>query len=472
MNPGNERGGESPKPGETADRRVTAGLGLLLVILAFGVRVAFVPCHRFAPERTLTPDSAAYLELGRNLADRGVFGRGADAAHHSPENPSSIEVFRTPGYPVVLAAFVRLNVAPVPAAVTLQIVLDVVAVVFAFLLALTMMPPRWAFAVGMVLVVDVARVVYANMVMSDVVFTFLISAALCLAVGGVGRSSAPRILLAGIALSLATAVRPVGLLAVVPFGVFLGVRRAGSRLVVLFALTAVAFPFAWTVRNGMSTGLWVVSNAFEYNLCLVAAAKVKARAEGIPRTEAQRVLVDSAIGLSPGGDLASRSAAFRRVGWQTLSRYPAATAREAVWCCLEITLAGERRNLLRLFGAPGGGDTVAAVGETARGPSAGAAALAQRDTLEAILVVTQLFWNGLLSVFAVVGAVKLARHRRWPELILFGLTVVAILGPSLVVANGRMRMPVSPIVALLAIYGLWKSARHDRSLPGGSVLEL
>jgi hypothetical protein len=39
--------------------------------------------------------------------------------------------------------------------------------------------------------------------------------------------------------------------------------------------------------------------------------------------------------------------------------------REGVWSCLEITLAGERRNLLHLVSDPGGSDNVAAVGETA-----------------------------------------------------------------------------------------------------------
>ncbi len=462
MKPKDERREEHPRPGAVGERTVTARLALVLVVLALGVRIAFVPCHRFAPERTLTPDSVAYLELARSLAGRGVFARGADAARLSPENPGTIEVFRTPGYPALLAAFTRLNVAPVPAVVSLQILLDVVAVVFAFLLALTMMPPRWAFVVGLVLVIDMARVVYANMVMSDVVFTFLISAALYLVAGVVGRPGDLRILLAGVALTLATALRPVGLLAVVPFGVFLGMRKASIRIVALFALTAMAFPLAWTVRNGRSTGQWVVSNAFDYNLCLVAGAKVKARAEGIPRVEAERVLIDSAVALSPGSDLAARSAAFRRVGWQTLCRYPGATVREAVWSCLEITLAGERRNPLRLVGDPGGSDSVAAVGETARGPVASAAALARRDSLETALVTTQLVWNGLLSAFALVGAVKLARHGRWAELLLFGLTVVVVLGPSLVVANGRMRMPVSPVVALLAIHGLWTTVGHDR----------
>jgi hypothetical protein len=462
VKPQDERTGEHPRPDETGERTVTARLVLVLVVLALGVRIAFVPCHRFALDRTLTPDSVAYLELARSLTERAVFGRGADAARLSPENPGTIEVFRTPGYPALLAAFTRLNVAPVPAVVSLQILLDVVAVVFAFFLALTMMPPRWASAVGLVLVIDVARVVYANMVMSDVVFTFLISGALYLVAGIVGRPGDLRILVAGVALTLATAVRPVGLLAVVPFAVFLGMRKASIRMVALFALTTMAFPLAWTVRNGTSTGQWVVSNAFDYNLCLVAAAKVKARAEGIPRGEAQRVLIDSAVTLSRGGDLAARSAAFRRVGWQTLCRYPGATVREAVWSCLEITLAGERRNLLRLVGDPRGSDTVAAVGETARGPVASAAALARRDSPEAVLVATQLVWNGLLWAFALVGAVTLARHGRWAELLLFGLTLVVVLVPSLVVANGRMRMPVSAVVALLAIYGLWTTVGHDR----------
>ena len=455
MKPEDERRGEHPRPGEAGERSLTARFALVLVVLALGVRIAFVPCHKFAPERTLTADSAAYLQLARSVADRGFFGRGADAARLSPENPGDVETFRTPGYPFLLALLLRLHAAIIPTVLSLQIVLDAVAVALVFLIGCEFMPPRWAFAAGVLQIFDVARVVYSNMVMSDVAFTFLLSAAVWLVVSADVEHAKGRGALAGIALTAATAVRPVGILVFVPLGVFLLLRKASIKAIAVIMVGAMVFPAVWVVRNGVWAGQWTISSAFDLNLCLVAAAKVKARAEGISRAEAERSLGETAVASSPGPDLAARSRSFRTVGWSTLRRYPGAAARELLVSGAELTLAGERRNLLRLLGRPGGSDEVSALGEGPRDPRAMVGALFRGRPGEATLVAVQVVWNAALLLGAAVGAVELARRRKWAELGLFVLMLVVVLGPSLVVANGRLRMPVSFLVSLLAVYGVW-----------------
>jgi hypothetical protein len=458
-------GEERPHPRVSPDRsagRTTARWALGLALLAALVRTALVPVHGFAPGRTFTPDSVPYLELAQGLVDRGSFGRTAGTGGSGPENPGRVEVFRTPGYPVLIAALMGLHVPVVPSLLGVQIVLDAAGVALAFLLARTFLPLGWAIAVGLTQVFDVARIVYANMVMSDVVFTFLIAAALYL-VAGAGRGrSAGRAALAGIALSLATAVRPIGVLVFLPAAAFLAMRRAGLRAVALVTAGALLFPVAWTLRNGAKTGVWALSNAFDYNLCLVAAAKVKARAEGIGRAEAERTLIGEAVASTPGANVAARTAAFRRIGWRTLALHPGAALHEAVTSGFELALAGERRNVLRLLGLPAGRDDVPALGEGRRDPAVAAAALAGRSPLEIGLVGSQAVWNAVLWIGAVLGVVHLVRRRRWPELVLLGMTVVVVLGPSLVVANGRMRMPVAAVVALLAAYGFGKENPEER----------
>jgi hypothetical protein len=430
---------------------------VVLILLAVVVRLAVVPFHCFLPSRVTTPDSQAYLELARSLNERGVFGRGAQSETQAPENPTDRETFRTPGYPFLLAVLMRLPVPTIAITVSLQILLDSVAVVVVFLIGCAVLPVRWAFAAGLLQVVDVARVVYSNMVMSDVAFTFLVSIAVWLVVTADVERPGGRSALAGLALTVATAVRPVGILVFVPLAVFLLLRKAGAKAIAALVVVALVFPAAWTVHNGVAAHQWVISSAFDLNLCLVAGAKVKARAEGISRAEAERSLGEAAIAASPGTDLATRSTAFRRLGWGTLWRYPGAAAHELLLSGMEITLAGERRNLLRLLGLPGGADEVGALGEGQRDPAAVIGALLRRKPCEAALVAVQVAWNAVLLLGAAVGAVKLGRRREWAELAMFALMLVVVLGPSLVVANGRLRMPVSFVVTLLAVYGAWSA---------------
>jgi hypothetical protein len=338
-----------------------------------------------------------------------------------------------------------------------------------FLIGCEVLPMRWALAAGLVQVVDVARVVYSNMVMSDVAFTFLLSVAVWLVVSAESEHAEGRAALAGIALTAATAVRPVGVLVFVPVVTFFLLRRAGAKAITVLTVAAMVFPAAWTVRNGVRAGEWTVSSAFDLNLCLVAAAKVKARAEGISRADAERELGEAAIASSPGSDPTARSAAFRTVGWRTLRRYPSAAAHELLLSAVEITLAGERRNLLRLLGRPGGSDEVPALGEGPRDPRAMVGTLVRGQPAVAALVAIQLAWNAVLLLGAAVGGVELARRRRYAELGLFVLMVVVVLVPSLVVANGRLRMPVSFVITLLGAYGVSSVLSRRTGSPAGST---
>ena len=299
---------------------------------------------------------------------------------------------------------------------------------------------------------------YANLVMSDVLFTFLVVLAIWLLTDIDGAPAAVRAGAAGTIVSLASAVRPLGAAIVVPAAIALALRRARLSAVAAFTAAALLFPLAWVVRNGVRTGVWALSSAFDYNLCLVAAAKVKAQAEGISRATAERVLVNEAMRSSPGADAAARVRAFRRVGYATLRRHPLTTLREIGASTLETGLAGERRNLLLLFGA-GGGATVT-LGEMTRSPRVALTELAESPPLERALVIGQAGWNAAVWVACALGVWRLARCRRGADLALYGLTVVAVLGPSLVVGTGRMRMPVSPMIAGLAAAGVWGLARR------------
>jgi hypothetical protein len=435
---------------------------LALLVAAVLVRAAPLAWHGVSNARTQTPDSATYLDLARNLADGDGFGRRPEAARRAPENPSTVEIFRTPGYPAFLALLMRLGVPVDATAVACQILLDAVAIVLSFLAARRLLPVGWAVAAAGVQVVDVPRVVYADLLMSDTLFTFLVVLAIWLLAD---TSAAPGPLrggAAGVIISLATAVRPLGTATVVPLALALGARRARASVVVLFVGLALVFPTAWIIRNGVRTGAWSLSSAFDYNVCLVAAAKVKAHADGMSRAAAEHTLVERAVASSPGHDLAARARAFRRIGLATLREHPLATLREVGVSALEMTLAGERRSVMRLIGVGSGARPGNALGETTRSPRRVLVALLRRPPLEQALVVGQLAWNMAIWLAFLLGVWLLVRQHRPAELMLYGLTVLAILVPSLVVGTARMRIPASPMIAAVAAAGGWSLTPRGR----------
>ncbi|MFI5166047.1 MAG: glycosyltransferase family 39 protein [Thermoanaerobaculales bacterium] len=438
------------------------------------LRLAFFPFHQFAQDHVATPDSGIYLELGRNLAERGMFGRTAATAAASVENPVTFEVFRTPGYPLVIALLGSLTRDVVPALICLGVLLDVATVVLVYLIARTLMEPVWSFIAASLVAVDVGHVVYANMIMSDVLFASLVTVATWLLLS-TQTLNWRNTIGSALAFTAAAAVRPVGTLMFAPAAMLLVARRLGPRRVAAFVLVSSIFPGVWILRNGIGVGVWSTSNAMDYNLCLVTAAKVKATVDGLSFREASQRVVQEAVRQSPGSDVENRSVAFRRVGWAVLRSHPFATGREALLSAMEFALAGERRNLLRLIGRPGDERTTGSIGETARGSATIAGAFAIRSTSEIVLVVAQAAWDCGVWLAAIVGGFGLARRGRWPELLLLAGMIAYVAGASLVVANGRMRIPVTGAVAVLAAEGLrliaraWRSARDRDIAPGGLV---
>ena len=431
----------------------------VVVLIALALRLVPVAFHRFRPERVLTLDSPLYLELGESLRERGTFHRTGPGRDAAIENPGPVEVFRTPGYPLFLALFGGTPQRVSVAAICAQIALDALAAGVVVVIAGAVMPRRWALVAGLLAAVDLGHIVYANLLMSDTVFAALLMAGVWLLMRpAAGRSLSSR-LLAGLAFSAAAAVRPVGVMASLAGAAFLVARREDRRRVVFFLLAALAFPVAWTVRNGLGAGVWSVSDAGGYNLCVVAGAKVKAAAEGITRSDAERRLVEEVLRESPGNDNDRRSAALRRVGWSVVGAHPAAAAHEAVVSLAEFCLAGDRRYLLRLFGAGDGSETSAGIGEGDRAPRSLLADLARREPIEVLIVLGQAAWNLLLWLAAFGGAIELAKRDRWAELLLFGTAIGYEMAASIVVAHGRMRLPIVGVLAVMAALGLSRMTR-------------
>ena len=439
-----------------------------ILVLAAAVRIAPIALHRFAPQQVFALDSQAYLVLGRALVETGRLerpGMRLEVAGELPnrlENPLATETFRTPGYPLLTGAVESVFGRRAAPLIWLQIVLGLAVVAACYLLGRRLIGHRVAALGAGLLSLDVGHVVYANMVMSDVPFAAAVAAGFVLAARAAGPRAAPAALGAGLLLSLATSIRPVGALLFVPLGGWLWARSGRPLLVLWLALGAMLFPTAWTLRNWAATGVPMLSTASYFNLYLFSAAKVKARGEGLSRQVAFRELGEAIDARLPEDDTRGWIEAYRDVGGAVYRAAPGAALWEAGISLAEMTLAPERRNLLRILGHPHGSDGVGAIGEGERSAAAVLGYLGGLKPFELAIVAAQLVWNAACWCLALVGTVHLWRSRQEAEA---GL-VTGVLGyhflVSLMVSSARMRAPIAFLWYLLAANGLvclWRRLR-------------
>ena len=238
-------------------RRSHVGWLVLVLALALAVRLAAGVAwqSRLGERRFEFGDSETYWSLARSIA------RGE--AYEYADNP----VFRTPGYPLLLAPLFLHSSAdpPVVWARALSAVFGVLGVLAVWLLARRLAHPRAALAAAAAAALYPGQVVLGALVLSEAPFcaamvgSLAIWAAACRS-PSVGSSSALS-LGAGLASGVAVLIRPSWLLfaplACVCFLVFSADRRRVVReaLFLFLGLTAVLTP--WWIRNYHATGHFV-----------------------------------------------------------------------------------------------------------------------------------------------------------------------------------------------------------------------
>lgn len=435
-------------------------LGAVLVLAAL-LRCVWIPVHQLRPERLTTVDSQLYLDLADSLAETGRFDRPWSEGGFALEATGPPEVFRTPGYPLFLAILDLLPGARLPWLVISQIALGLFLVGLTFGLARRFLSPRRALVAAAVIALDPGHVLYSQLVMSDVLFATLVMAALWLTPKVAENRSLTLALGLGAVLSAATSVRPLGLLLLVPVAGFLVMHRAGWRSLAPVLALGLLFPIGWMARNHSCCGLPGISNAFDLNLTLVLTPKILAADRDEPRWRVAEELFEK---LRPRLEVAGpkeRNQIFRQTAIQAAQKAPAATLEALVLTFLEMTLAGERRVPMRLAGIA---ETEPSLSEELRGGSGLLPLLRRRGGGELALLASQLGWNLLLWTLATRGCLHLARHHSWPLLLLTLVVVALVMAPSLVVGTARMRLPITPLLAILVAAG-WHTESRLRESP-------
>ena len=237
-------------------RRILAGLLLVALALRLGW-VLTRPSDAAAIE--LLPDQREYLEVARSLLN------GEGLSFYDPRFAQRVYAYRTPGYPLLVAA----TAANVTAVRIVQAVLDTSTVLAVFLLARRWLPPASCLPAAALVALNPFLIYFCGLLLTETLFTAMLAWGMLL----VTSPKALPWLSGGVVLALSVLVRPGAIALPVVLGVLgaLANRRddlayhrwwrvpVGSTMLLLTLL--VLLP--WAIRNQRVLGRWVWASTNE-----------------------------------------------------------------------------------------------------------------------------------------------------------------------------------------------------------------
>ena len=237
-----------------------------ILVLAAAIRLVLLAAAWNAPHQLATPDSAGYADLAQTLLERGVF-----------ERDDLPEIFRTPGYPMLLVLAAPFGDSGWRATTLLQIALDVLLVYLTFLLGALACDRRtglWAAAFQAVAAVALTASLRP---LSDGLFAFLMTLSVLLLVHHFRFGRWWSLLSAAGAAAMACYVRPVGILFCAVAVIVLLFRKERFRRAGALAGVVLLSLSPWMIRNAVVADYFGFSSFAGDSLYYFGAPKVIAR---------------------------------------------------------------------------------------------------------------------------------------------------------------------------------------------------
>lgn len=181
---------------------------LYIFLLSLTLRLIFFVFIYDHPERAFDADSFGYVRLAESLLDTQTF-------------PS---IFRTPVYPFFIAAIYSIFGKFLQAILIFQYLLDSLTALFVVLMFFRISGNiRYSYIAGIMYAINPFAIFYSNMMLSEILFTFLCSIAIYFFILSLRSFKKRYFIVSAIFLALGTLCRPISLylpLIIAPFTLY------------------------------------------------------------------------------------------------------------------------------------------------------------------------------------------------------------------------------------------------------------
>ncbi len=424
--------------------------GAIILIILIGwviLRLLIVRFVILEPWRGILVDSEQYLDLARNLL--------RDGSYESMSNPS-LDLFRTPGYPAFLALILGITGDSLRAVVIIQFFLVVITAYLLYEIGRSIGKKKVGVLAGSMLLLSPNALFWSITIMTETLF----SAGLILAFLWMAKSlnGTFPIWPTGLLLGFLTLIRPIGifmiLIWVVCFAIF-NLKRLGAlgslQKAAVFFLASILVLIPWYIRNAEKHGMLTLSNVnrvtlYSYHLSLTL---VEEKDISWDEAKAEIDTMGGAMVAAPQIILHFPTS-FLQVQIQGIVRTILGTESETwIWLVSEshTTYLGE--SLLEPLLQFKFSSVIERLKNTI-----------DEGHLSSILLDSWGFGFTLLligsSVIGTIRGLKRGDQNLQAFILLAVLTIAyMVLSPG-AAGEARFRVPVEPLLALLAAFAFWK----------------
>jgi 4-amino-4-deoxy-L-arabinose transferase-like glycosyltransferase len=426
-----------------------------IVLLALAVRLlAFAVFSPWEPQiegKVLVNDSLGYYELALQLLEKRSF-HDFDAGR---------EAYRTPGYPLFIAA-VYAVAGPAPWAVLLlQAFLDVGTLLLLYFFASRFFSPATALVAAGIYAIEPHAVLYSQLLVTEPLFVLLFLAALLAFVHAQEGRRAGGFALAGALLGLAVLVRPTAQFYALVLVLLVALRYRTRWRVRVTAAAAIVLAYAITVSP------WYYRNYTEFGHASLSAQGgdfllnwMAAYTEAVRSNRAvETVRADFASetekrGYHEAKNPFDRSRIQTAVALEYLGRHPAYYVSQSVAGVVRTGANLETQLLSQMLGLEGTKLRVDFFTAPVTGTGTLTQFLRQKSPHEIAIGAGVAVFLLVLYSAALGGTWLCLKERRFDYPILAVATILyfcAFIGP---IGAARYKLPMIPLYLPLAAYGL------------------
>jgi len=413
----------------------------IAAVALVAITVRLVPLARPGTAWMLQHDSPSYIMLAKGLT------KGCGVAPWKDGTCGTLEMGRTPGYPLFLAVIPSLRFV-----VVVQAILEAVTVFVVGVAAAAVAGTFSGIVAASIFAFDVVSISNCATIMTEPLFTAIVALAFGLQIVAVFRFADTKTRLivsfvAAVLIGVSALVRPIGVVLIVTAPLLLlPLQHSKLRsiwIAIVLTMIAAAPTLAWSLRNFEDRGVFSLSLTPLYNLYFYRAASLLAHEKGIQEDQQRALLLRELPKVCSPVFTDSPPACFevlKRRAFQIIRKHPA-----------ELAAIMVRGTAVLMFG-PGLEATREMLGEgateAAKPRPAGKAVFALVIFEFMLLAVT---WTGM--VFTIVKFGLPWRWSHYPLLLPFAAALLLILATAGPEAYSRYRIPVMPLLAIISGIG-------------------
>ncbi len=410
-----------------------------------------------------TLDTESYLITARKLIESGQF-----------TNSVQPEIFRTPGYPLLLIPGILLGQQEL-VAIFIQIMLSCFTIFLIYKIALAIWgESKIATFCALLYAVEPVSILWLTMLMPETLFTALITLFMYLLIKYFTEKSWKYLLCAAITLAASIYVRPIGyylpllIAAILLIGSLTTIQKNKILIIhaCVFFLVAMGSVGIWQVRNYVKTGYSGFAAVSDYNLYCYNGASVIAKQKSITFEQMSEQLgcnnPAKYLNFHPEQQEWSQSKIYRYMGKEGKKMIMSNT-----WDASIVHLEGTLRTLIetpaKLYLKRFTRQRNPALSPSSQIPKLLTGQTSWRAIFSdfhlsplvffadlSLLLISAVY---LLGVIAALLSSNFIKNRAMITLVSIAVYFLAVSGG--IVGSHRFRLAITPIICLLAGYGLW-----------------